>query len=485
MRPQRRTARVPRRKTGPRKISPRWLLLACAALAAAAVALVGLGGMAGPPAPAARAGGAPLSSAGQRYALVSEANGRYVTVETAAGDRSGTLRAGSTSAGRRETFTVHTADLGVSATLRSEATGGYVSAGDGADGGTLRASGGTAGPAERFTLVSRGSGRYALRSTTTDGYVTTARTGGAADLLRARATGAGPRETYRLVPVGGPTPPPAARTRGPATVSVMSWNICSNVDPCPLYRATPATVANTVTTKATSGFDPDVVMVQEFCEKDAKPLELALEAKTRRGWDVRFAPIGWLPSGTRANAQRICDPDVNGADRGSYGLALGLPDANTWYAAFPLPSPAGDEQRAALCGALEARALIVCASHFSSPGSTDDPEGVYRPRQLGELIKAVTRPGYRGIFGGDLNLTPPGKPYGPVPRAMNPAYDAYEECDQSANGGRRTGAPTYRDRKIDYIFGPVPGTYRCRVGSQASESDHRPIYATVTLPAAP
>jgi endonuclease/exonuclease/phosphatase family metal-dependent hydrolase len=106
-------------------------------------------------------------------------------------------------------------------------------------------------------------------------------------------------------------------------------------------------------------------------------------------------------------------------------------------------------------------------------------------RQLSELLTAMNRPGYRTIFGGDLNLTPPAAaPRAAAPvDAMGPAYDAYEECDQSAYGGRRTGTPTYGNSKIDYIFGPPAATYRCRVAPPNELSDHRPIYATVTLPA--
>jgi endonuclease/exonuclease/phosphatase family metal-dependent hydrolase len=435
----------------------------------------------------AHAAGAPLSSAGQRWALVSEANGLYVASEiNDSGGHAGMLRARSTSVGGWETLTLHTADKGATATLRSEANGLYATAevdDGGADAGMVRARGTTVGSWEQFSLVSVGSGLYALRSKANGLYVTTELnyTGSGNGMLRARAPSVGGWEKYRLVPVGGASQPPAPGVAGPDTVSVMSWNTCSNNGACPLYRATSTTMANTVTSWATNAFSPDALLLQEFCEKDAKPVELALESRTGRGWDVRFAPIQYIVAGTTTGAQKLCVEDKNGLDRGSYGIALAVPDANTWYAAAPLTSPPAYEQRTILCATVESRALNICAAHFSSALSEDDPSGTYRTRQVGELLSAAGRPGYRSIFGGDLNLTPPDSPSGAVPGALGPVYDAYQECDQSAFGGLRKGTPTDGGSKIDYIFGPASAGYQCRVASEATDSDHKPIYARVAL----
>ena len=52
----------------------------------------------------------------------------------------------------------------------------------------------------------------------------------------------------------------------------------------------------------------------------------------------------------------------------------------------------------------------------------------------------------------------------------------------SPYGGLRTGTPTDGSSKIDYIFGPQSASYQCRVNSANTSSDHKPIYATITIP---
>lgn len=430
---------------------------------------------------------APPSTTGQKWALVSHANGLYVAAEiNDGGSHNAMLRARSTSAGAWESFTLHTTDKGQSVTIRSVANGLYVTTevnDSGADKGMLRARASNAGGWEQLTLVPQGSGLYALRSRANNLYVTTELnyTGSSQGMLRARSATVGSWERYRLVAVGGSSAPPGASPPTARTMSVMSWNVCSNNGACPLYRATAATISSRITYWATRSFTPDALLLQEFCEKDAKPLELRLEASTGRQWDVRFAPIQHIHAGTAIRTQKICVADVNGVDRGSYGVALALPDVNVWYASSQLTSPPGYEQRTVLCATLESHALNLCSTHFSSGLSTDDPSGTYRVQQVSELLSNVDKPGYRAIFGGDLNLHPPDSPSGPVPTALAPVYSAFEECDQSAHGGLRQGRPTAGSSKIDYIFGPQSASYTCRVGSENTDSDHKPVYATITL----
>ncbi|MFF0307484.1 hypothetical protein ACFYSC_08645 [Streptosporangium sp. NPDC004379] len=107
----------------------------------------------------AHAAGAPPSGAGQRFALLSQANGLYVSAEA---DDPGT------------------------------------------DEGILRARGGLVKSWEQFTLVDAGSGLYALRAKANGLYVTAEKdyAGGGAGMLRARASSIGSWERYRLVPIG-------------------------------------------------------------------------------------------------------------------------------------------------------------------------------------------------------------------------------------------------------------------------------------------
>ena len=142
-------------------------------------------------------------------------------------------------------------------------------------------------------------------------------------------------------------------------------------------------------------------------------------------------------------------------------------------AGAPLPS-AG--QRWALVS--EANGLYVTSELNDAGGHA----GMLRARApgIGGWEKYRLAP-IQYIFGGDLNLTPPDSPSGAVPGALGPVYDAYQECDQSAFGGLRKGTPTDGGSKIDYIFGPATAGYQCRVASEATDSDHKPIYARVAL----
>ncbi|HEX6685118.1 MAG TPA: endonuclease/exonuclease/phosphatase family protein [Candidatus Limnocylindrales bacterium] len=437
------------------------------------------------PAPAGAA--APPSTTGQKWALASQANGLYVAAEiNDGGGHNGMLRARSASAGSWESFTLHTNDKGATVSLRSQANGLFATAeidDAGADKGMLRARGGNVGGWEQFYLVPQGSGLYALRSRANGLYVAAEinYTGSSAGMLRARSASVGSWERFRLVAVGAAGNPPGAAPPTARTFSVMSWNVCSNNGDCPLYRATASRLSGRVVYWATRSFTPDALLLQEFCEKDAKPLELALESATGRAWDVRFAPIQHIHAGTTVRAQKLCVADTNGVDRGSYGVALALRDTNVWYASDVLTSPPGYEQRTVLCATLEAEALNLCSTHFSSGLSTDDPTGGYRLQQVPELLAAAAKPGYRSIFGGDLNLTPPDAPAGSIPDALAQVYASYEECDQSAHGGARLGTPTHGQSKIDYIFGPQAASYTCRVGTESADSDHKPVYARITL----
>ncbi|MFC5827006.1 endonuclease/exonuclease/phosphatase family protein [Nonomuraea insulae] len=417
---------------------------------------------------------ATAKSAGRKYALLSEATGKYVTAELGlSGDQYGKLRATADRVSSGETFTLHTDTDGKTTALRQESNGRYVSAefhDAGTHEGMLRArQDGSIGAWERFTLVPAGQGRYALKYTY-DGqtrYVSAEADFSGADegLLRARATavGAWERFTLRELPYTATTSPAAPRARD---VRVMSWNLCANNGDCPMYAKTESEFTIAVTSAAKTAGAPQVIFFQEFCEKLARPLELALEAQPGSGgWDVRFAPI--QHQGSALPAQKTC-----AKNRGAYGVAVAVPEENTWYEAVELPSPPGKEQRTALCATIESWAVIACSAHFSTGGPTyDDPDRTYQVRQAQTMIDALAaRTGFRPIFGGDLNVTPDL----PVLKAL---YSGYRECDQGTN------RPTKDGMKLDYLFAPTDASWTCQVMSSTGPSDHRAIWGTVHLPA--
>ncbi|MFI7338253.1 endonuclease/exonuclease/phosphatase family protein [Streptomyces sp. NPDC050085] len=465
-------------------------------------------------------------SAGTRYALRSEANGLYVTADP---NNSGQMTAQAEKVGSWERFTVHTNHAGKNIALRSESTGFFASTVPASD-GLMQAKGGDIDITEQFVVESResdGPGQFALKSADSGKYISVEHTAEGGDKLRVRATTVGSWERFTLVPQGqagtsGGTPSPAA---APASkLNVMTWNVCANnnVDHCwDANLAGKDQVSAAVVDRLPqpgSGALPDVIFFQEFCEKHAKPVEEALEQRTGRGWDVRFAPtqyvIGELgaPVLKGVLAQKECakaGPDH--LDRGSFGVALAVPDSNTSYQGYTLSSPVsfGDaanstkaEQRPALCADLPERALHVCTSHFSAGAGYDDPEAEYRKIQAGEFMGIVRAApaGYRPVFGGDLNSVSPdstGADGGDHDRsALKDMYASYRECAQLgdlnssrsgpatavASGPDGTGDPTM---KIDYIFAPKTAPFTsCAVSATHGSSDHWTLYGTIALPAA-
>ncbi|WP_406340728.1 endonuclease/exonuclease/phosphatase family protein [Streptomyces sp. NBC_00648] len=451
-------------------------LLAAALIGAVLPALLGAPAMAAAPTPPNTS-----KSAGQQWELLSLATGKYVSVEASSTNE---LYARADSPGIPEQFTLHTDNVakGAAVALRSQANGAYVAAefGAGADGryGKLRAR--TEGPPagwEKLELVPQpqtGADVYALRyhHDGQDRYVS-ADAGATGDgLLQARATAVGSWERFRLVPVAAPadpTPPPSA---SPRAIKALTWNVCAdNNKDCGFYHTTAGPLADQIVARAKAAGTPDVILLEEFCEKFAKPVEQALETQLGGGWDVRFAPVQYQVPGTDIKARKNCQPDPSGADRGAYGVALAVPEENTWYRAYELPSPPGVEQRTALCATVASWAAEVCAAHFSTGGpGYDDPYRTYQPQQADTLRRAASLPGYRPLLGGDLNATP-------STGVLGTLYSAYEECDaRSATPNR----PTAGTIKIDYLFGG--GTWSgCGVAPDTGSSDHRAVWGTLTL----
>ncbi|MBU6532986.1 endonuclease/exonuclease/phosphatase family protein [Streptomyces mayonensis] len=458
-----------------------------------------------PVAPSAQAGDILTEmSAGRKYALQSKAAsdeaGKPVCASAQtedAGNQAGKLRARTDcgvpgSLGARETFTLHTGDKGARAALRSEANGLYVSAefhDTDTHFGMLRArQDGSIGNWEQFRTVDLNDGWFALQYTFTEGgvsrnYYVSAEinsNGGDEGLLRARATTTpGSWERFKLLRIDSPSRPPAAASTPKRSIQALTWNTCSNNGACAMNEFSDDAFADAVVQRAADA-RADVIFLQEFCEKLAKPLEHRLEARFDGGadtWDVRFAPIQHQMAGTKDQwAQKSC-----GRNRGAYGVAIAVPAGNTWYEAVELESPAGKERRTALCAAVPSWAVMACTAHFSTGGADyDDPERDDQQAQASYLAEqAAEYAGYRPVLGGDLNASPTMTPEGSSVPVLQPLYDLYKECDQPAN--RLTTA----NHKLDYIFAPGTATWSgCALGSSAANpSDHIPLSGTVTLPA--
>ncbi|MFI0977781.1 endonuclease/exonuclease/phosphatase family protein [Streptomyces sp. NPDC021093] len=462
-------------------------------------------------APAASAAdtGAIAKSAGQKWVLKSEANGKYVSSEIKDGDDQwAKLRARADTPGAWERFTLHTDDKAETVSLRYEASGYFASAevqDSDTHKGMLRARGAKTGNWERFSLISQGSGKYALKSQANGLYVSAEinDSGGDNGLLRARSTTIGSWERFTLekatiagtggTELGKALPPLAPSTASRRTTQVMSWNLCgNNNNGCANYlTGKDALTADLKSRLARHGTLPDVIFFQEICEKHAKPIELLLEGmQPKRGWDVRFAPINYNVQGASGmKAQKQCT-DAGGYDRGAYGVAVAVPDENTWYQAYDLKSPAEAvnkngqkykvEQRTAICATVPSHAAMYCSAHFSTGGQNwDDPARTFQRQQAAQLIEAADQRGYRPIFGGDLNVTPPARGF----NVLKPMYDRYQECDENSPIAPGDGRDTMSGAKIDYIFGPGNSTSSCSIENYTGRSDHYSIHSVISLPA--
>ncbi|MFD8864223.1 endonuclease/exonuclease/phosphatase family protein [Streptomyces sp. NPDC059590] len=456
-------------------------------------------------------------SAGQKWALKSLANGKYVSVEmNDTGANEWRMRARSSTVGSWERFTLRTNHFAKTISLRSEATGYFATAeftDAGEREGMLRARGANLGSWQQYEPswsappagAPAGSYGVTLKSVA-DGYADRYWAAGDDGTLRATAASPGTWGRFVLEPVpGGATLPPAGPT-ATHSLNVMTWNVCADHNAnCGWSADRPgyaefneqirARLADPVAHEM-----PDVIFFQEFCEKYAKHVEEMLEQATQRGWDVRFAPIHNRLNGPLLQKQCAMGPAPDNVDRGSFGVAIAVPDENTFYERYDFTSPPDKEQRTALCAAIPSRAVMACTAHLSAGRGYDDNTGEWRTKQAKELRNLAAKweaKGYRPVFGGDLNVVPP------VPEAtegeggpstvLMPVYDRYLECSQLGDpDAPRSGAPTSNANsqgkpmhKIDYIFAPKTARFtRCAVSATSGKSDHWTLYGTVALPAA-
>ncbi|CAM3160629.1 hypothetical protein [Stackebrandtia soli] len=270
------------------------------------------------------------------------------------------------------------------------------------------------------------------------------------------------------------------------TVTVLQWNICGNRAKCPSSEDSDALI-EAIRAHVTNPDTPaDAALLQEVCRSFAGKLKRELEKHTRTAWEVRFAPI---------KLKRTADPDTApdkkcARDRGDYGIAMALPAENAWWEVRYLPSPEDGEWRVAMCATIPSWWVKLCNTHFTSP--REDDGDTYRSRQVAAYADFVWPSKYRVIFGGDLNLeTPAVNDYDGG--GVAPLYDAFVECSQRDAESARAGEGTYYRNgpyddsdmsKVDYLFTQGDLDHRCgRPREPVEQSDHRPIWISVDLPA--
>ncbi|MET8574029.1 endonuclease/exonuclease/phosphatase family protein [Streptomyces sp. NPDC005012] len=263
-----------------------------------------------------------------------------------------------------------------------------------------------------------------------------------------------------LAPDAGP---PAERP-GPL-LTVATWNMCGvrqwNCE------ATGDTAAKRkALEELTAGGDgARVLLLQEVCAADLE----AVRARLGATWHAEFRAYTW-----RAASGRVTTVRCDGPGGGEAGYAV--------LSAYPLeaarvvrsPQPAVGVQRGLLCADVPAHDVQVCTAHLTVPGGdTAHPGREYRDDQLQALFAA--QDGRRAVFGGDLNVAPPGA-RDPASWVWPAAARAYRECDRAASaaGGRPTHVSGH---KLDHLFSGLP-LAGCEV-SDTGASDHRALLMTV------
>ncbi|MGW5370927.1 endonuclease/exonuclease/phosphatase family protein [Streptomyces sp. NPDC004009] len=199
------------------------------------------------------------------------------------------------------------------------------------------------------------------------------------------------------------------------------------------------------------------VFLQEACAGDVE----AVRGELGPSWHTAFRSYSVRDRVGRVSAVRCAGPG-----QGPAGIAI--------LAAYPLSSvtevpsqqPTMGLRRGILCASVAAHQVRLCTAHLSPAGSDRaHPHWEFRDNQLKALVAAV--PARRTVYGGDLNVNPPG------PR--NPAswvwpsgpYTVHRECDQSSGSPRSTHVSGH---KLDYLFTGLPRT-RCSVRGTGA-SDH-------------
>ncbi|MEV3921248.1 endonuclease/exonuclease/phosphatase family protein [Actinomadura coerulea] len=272
----------------------------------------------------------------------------------------------------------------------------------------------------------------------------------AAAVVAAAATGA---SIEGLPGGGGPAHADGAAPRPAAvTINAVSWNVCGGSD-CPSGSA-PAKLTKEIVQRMRETevggrtVRPNAALLQEVCEGQVRSFKTSLPK-----WSWAFAP------GDGACA----------AGQGRAGVAIGTDSPLTAQRQIELPAPAGSS-RVALCGEVPSWTTRVCVTQFTAAEN-----GQWRRKEAGALTTLAGTD--RVLVGGDLADVPDSP-------ALDPLYDAYDECDQS--GTSRTGANTRQDwqgtalDKTDYLFIDKSAAVSCSVpATPVKTSDHRPLSAVV------
>ncbi|MFG2261929.1 endonuclease/exonuclease/phosphatase family protein [Streptomyces sp. NPDC048720] len=250
----------------------------------------------------------------------------------------------------------------------------------------------------------------------------------------------------------GPTRSPAPRR----SLTVATWNMCGVRQWNCADTGSPAVKQRELRRLATLA-GARVIFLQEACAGDVEAVRRALGTS----WHTAFRPYGLAD-----RVGRVGTVPCAGAGQGSAGIAI--------LAAYPLSSvtrvpsqqPTVGLRRGILCASVAAHRVRLCTAHLSPAGSDRaHPGWEFRDDQLKALVAAV--PARRTVYGGDLNVNPPGDGNSASWVWPSAPYDVHQECDGSPDSARSTHVSGH---KLDYLFTGLPRV-RCTVRDTGA-SDH-------------
>ncbi|PZH08522.1 endonuclease/exonuclease/phosphatase family protein [Streptomyces sp. NTH33] len=203
-----------------------------------------------------------------------------------------------------------------------------------------------------------------------------------------------------------------------------------------------------------------VVFLQEACAGDLETARKSLG----RSWYMEFRPYAWRDVSGRTSGVRCVGPG-----QGAAGFALLSSYRLSAVTVVAAQQPSTGLRRGILCATVAAHDVRVCTAHLSPPGSDRaHPAWELRDDQLRALATAV--PARRTVYGGDLNVDPPG-PRNPASWVWSGGpYGTHRECDQASASSRSGRATHVSGHKLDYLFTGLP-RIRCTVRN-TGVSDH-------------
>jgi endonuclease/exonuclease/phosphatase family metal-dependent hydrolase len=243
------------------------------------------------------------------------------------------------------------------------------------------------------------------------------------------------------------------------TLTVATWNMCG-VRQWGCAATGSWAEKRTQLSRLATQAGARVVFLQETCDAELESVRRELGGS----WHMAFHAYSERDRAGRTTPIRCATPGA-----GTAGFAILAAYRLSAVTTVAAQQPTVGVRRGILCATVAAHDLRVCTAHLS-PRHSDvvHPEWEFRDDQL----KALARAGAarRTVYGGDLNVNPPGSrnpfswvwPAGP--------YTTHRECDQ-ASGSSRAGRATHvSGHKFDYLFTGLPRA-GCTV-RDTGRSDH-------------